>query len=665
MLLNLILIFHFINNFFSSIINNSLILNLDTVRISISSSLLEILKLINQSIVEKTGKSIISYVSTKTISADLNKSIILDLPYENGDIGIDIMELLYIQKEGKLFPIQSFNINYYLNKAELINSINYNNSNKIKNLDISCNYIIGNNIINLKTLDYDLNNYIKILHYSYLTFGLDNNNKIKFIKYSDNIIYFSNIKDNEIETNYIDSLIIKDFFIINQYYISDDYLVLYTKNKILYFYSIKLDNLSYKLKYYIHINCTNIFKDKEIIYKIGIINNYFIISTNNKRFFKLFQQKNDNNNDWKISNIYNSSNILDFIINKKTIYCIVENIGLFIYKTSDNYTYCKILSHKYMNKIFFYYNPFYGNNFIGIQFNNNNTNINEIYLELIINNELYPIINKIIVANNTRTFLPIHSMDFFILNLIDIKSNELFLIRKGMLSSIPFITYKFDLKDLNLQIKSITSLFDYDNKNFSLVFINKDKTITILKNVIFGKHYLNCTFYDDGVFKLNFIQRGEVCSQSLEASNENNYITCNKIIKYNFHIYKKDLSSVYFALIVCIIIFILFLIVIFFLIIYNTNCFRKNNLKLIKIKKSKNELYKEEEEKELLNQKNKNNKQNKLNNDNNYKYFFKKDIKQKNINLKKEFTTNSMPLNIENENSENIIKIIRKKNKNN
>ena len=163
MLLNLILILHFINNFFSSIINNSLILNLDTDRISISSSLLEILKLINQTIVEKTGKSIISYVSTKTISADLNKSIILDLPYENGDIGIDIMELLYIQKEGKLFPIQSFNINYYLNKAELINSINYNNSNKIKNLDISCNYIIGNNIINLKTLDYDLNNYIKIL----------------------------------------------------------------------------------------------------------------------------------------------------------------------------------------------------------------------------------------------------------------------------------------------------------------------------------------------------------------------------------------------------------------------------------------------------------------------------------------------------------------------
>ena len=653
MLFIFILFFLFIK-FNSSIINNSLILSLDSNNISISYSFLELLKFIKQKITDKTGKPIISYISTQIISADLNKSIILDLPFENGDIGTDIMELLYIQKEGKLFPIYQFNINYYINNSELINSINYKKSIISNNLDINCNYSIGKNKINLKTLNYDLNNFYKILHYSYLTFGLDNETKkIMYIKYSDDNLNFLDIKNNEIETNYIDALIIQDFFIINQFYINETYLVLYSKNKILFFYLIELDNLSYKLKYFIHINCSNIFNEKEIIYKIGIINNYFIISTNNKRFFKLFSQKN-NNNDWIISNIYNSSNVLDFIINKKTIYCIVENIGLFIYKTFDNYSYCKILSHKYMNKIFFYYNPFYGNNFIGIQFNNNNTNINEIYFELIINNELYPIINKIIVANNNRTFLPIYSMDFFILNLFDIKSNELFLIRKGMLSSIPFITFKFYL-DLNLKIKSITSLFDYNNKNFSLVFITKDKNIIILKNIIFGKHYLNCTFYDDGIFKLNFIQRGEVCSNSLEASNEYSYTTCNKIIKYNFHIYKKDLSIVYFAFIVCLFIFLLFSIVVFFLIIYNTNCFRENNLKLVKVKKTKNELYNEEEEKELLNKKNKNN--------NNDKYILKKNTKQKDINLKKEFTTNSMPLNIENENSENIIKIIRKKNK--
>ena len=658
MLFIFILFFLFIK-FISSIINNSLILSLDSNNISISYSFLELLKFIKQKITDKTGKPIISYISTQIISADLNKSIILDLPFENGDIGTDIMELLYIQKEGKLFPIYQFNINYYINNSELINSINYKKSIISNNLDINCNYSIGKNKINLKTLNYDLNNFYKILHYSYLTFGLDNETKkIMYIKYSDDNLNFLDIKNNEIETNYIDALIIQDFFIINQFYINETYLVLYSNKKILYFYLIELDNLSYKLKYFIHINCSNIFNDKEIIYKIGIINNYFIISTNNKRFFKLFKQKN-NNNDWIISNIYNSSNVLDFIINKKTIYCIVENIGLFIYKTFDNYSYCKILSHKYMNKIFFYYNPFYGNNFIGIQFNNNNTNINEIYFELIINNELYPIVNKIIVANNNRTFLPIYSMDFFILNLFDIKSNELFLIRKGMLSSIPFITFKFYL-DLNLKINSITSLFDYNNKNFSLVFITKDKNIIILKSIIFGKHYLNCTFYDDGIFKLNFIQRGEVCSNSLEASNEYSYTTCNKIIKYNFHIYKKDLSIVYFAFIVCLFIFLLFSIVVFFLIIYNTNCFRVNNLKLVKVKKTKNELYKEEEEKELL--KNENNKQ-KLNNDNNNKYILKKNTKQKDINIKKEFTTNSMPLNIENENSENIIKIIRKKNK--
>ena len=232
MLFIFILFFLFIK-FNSSNINNSLILSLDSNNISISYSFLELLKFLKQKITDKTGKPIISYISTKIISADLNKSIILDLPFENGDIGTDIMELLYIQKEGKLFPIYQFNINYYINNSELINSINYKKSIISNNLDINCNYSIGKNKINLKTLNYDLNNFYKILHYSYLTFGLDNQTKkIMYIKYSDDKIYFLDIKNNEIETNYIDALIIQDFFIINQFYINETYLVLYSKNKI-------------------------------------------------------------------------------------------------------------------------------------------------------------------------------------------------------------------------------------------------------------------------------------------------------------------------------------------------------------------------------------------------------------------------------------------------
>ena len=41
-------------------------------------------------------------INTDTISADQDHSIKLKLPYKTGDLGTDIMELLYVKKSGKL-----------------------------------------------------------------------------------------------------------------------------------------------------------------------------------------------------------------------------------------------------------------------------------------------------------------------------------------------------------------------------------------------------------------------------------------------------------------------------------------------------------------------------------------------------------------------------------
>ena len=62
-------------------------------------------------------------INTDTISADQDHPIKLKLPYKTGDLGTDIMELLYIKKSGILFSIKNYNVTYFLNEENVIHSI--------------------------------------------------------------------------------------------------------------------------------------------------------------------------------------------------------------------------------------------------------------------------------------------------------------------------------------------------------------------------------------------------------------------------------------------------------------------------------------------------------------------------------------------------------------
>ena len=88
-------------------------------------------------------------IKTDTISADQDHSIKLKLPYKSGDLGTDIMELLYVKKEGQLFSIKNYNVTYFLNEENVIHSIYPNMfpddiEDTIEN-DVDCNYTILDN----------------------------------------------------------------------------------------------------------------------------------------------------------------------------------------------------------------------------------------------------------------------------------------------------------------------------------------------------------------------------------------------------------------------------------------------------------------------------------------------------------------------------------------
>jgi hypothetical protein len=95
---------------YTNIITQSLSLPSPEETLSLSPGLLAMAEQLQSE--ETLGKSIVAYLSTNLISADMGKQIKLDLPYENGDIGTDIMEMLYISKTGRFFTVKKYIIDY-------------------------------------------------------------------------------------------------------------------------------------------------------------------------------------------------------------------------------------------------------------------------------------------------------------------------------------------------------------------------------------------------------------------------------------------------------------------------------------------------------------------------------------------------------------------------
>ena len=150
-------------------------------------------------------------INTDTISADQDHSIKLKLPYKSGDLGTDIMELLYVKKTGKIFSIKNYNVTYFLNEQNVIHTIYPNmfpdDIEDSEQNDVDCNYTI---LDNEYKLEYHLMNksFSKVIFYSYITLVLDfKTNNIKRLEYNNKSIYTGNIINNIIKG--------KEFFIGN------------------------------------------------------------------------------------------------------------------------------------------------------------------------------------------------------------------------------------------------------------------------------------------------------------------------------------------------------------------------------------------------------------------------------------------------------------------
>jgi hypothetical protein len=400
-----------------------------------------------------------------------------------------------------------------------------------------------------------------------------------------------------------------------------------SKNKtqnilLLLFYEINLlIGEDFKLNLESVINITKILNNKELktfaIQKIGYYQNYKFILFNNTLIIydtlnsKLipFEQIFDINSI-NINNI----NISDFLLYNKTFCLLSEDNGLIIFDIKEEIKNNNNIKLYFNNNLEFnsgqkleiYRNPFYGGIFLGIVFNTNKERTtNEIYMEIILENtknnntdnntdkKIEIKINKVITASNTRNFLHLHLNNDFFKYFYDDFNKELFIYRNGLLNIVPYVTYKINLTEEgnNIElfkkekIRDLIQIFNKKEEKFNLVFIGNNNYF-ILKNLSLASHNLNCTFHDIGSYNLTFILKGEVCANSLRKAEEGKFVTCHKIIKYNFHVYRRDKEKKIALFIIFLFIVVLLSSILFICYSINTGCFgRYKNNKSNKMKK--------------------------------------------------------------------------------
>ena len=164
------------------------------------------------------GSSKLTSVKMDSINVDMNRSISISIPYENGDTATEQFEYLMIRKDGSLLKSNNIMMNYQKNN-QTISSIGYDylsKNNKSKDVVVNCNFTLTNlsyNVINSTLNDYfDIT---KIEQYNYFTFFL-HSSKLYTISYSNfsNTIVINQVEAVDDNNEKLSEKTIDNFFLI-------------------------------------------------------------------------------------------------------------------------------------------------------------------------------------------------------------------------------------------------------------------------------------------------------------------------------------------------------------------------------------------------------------------------------------------------------------------
>lgn len=463
-----------------------------------------------------------------------------------------------------------------------------NNDNKNENDINIINNVGQTNSFSINTIfDTNINSYSKILNYKRMIFGLNSN---------DNYIYIIKNYTNDTDKIFYKNRhcfygSIKNFFISNEYLISvlnDNETICLSK---LYFFdsfnnpSTANFNIEFSINF--TVNNNNILdvkiKNKFIYFSLEnekVIYRYFIQSTGEKKL---------------ISNInftyeYLIEDFTQFEIFSYTLYALEYNTSLIIFSLSDGSIINRI-SLNGMIAIDKFKNVF--NNFVFLGIFLNNSNSDEFFIELFINNETYPTINKVLCYK----FMDVHynftdnyyiTIDNYFTYFLDINNNNIIAIRRGLINSIDFISFIFPIENFNL-INKNSIIVAYQNESSFLsnfgVYNKINKTFILFDRIKYYNTSFNYSLnLNKGYYTILLNHSSEVCP----GYNNSKYL-CNIISFYNFRLVGNSHKNIS---ILCIFLIIFFLILIFALVafdVYLDKVKKVDNGMKIKTKVNKND----------------------------------------------------------------------------
>lgn len=545
---------------------------------------------------------LISMTDTNILYGDQSYPISFDLKYNNGEFASDGYKLILGIRGPNTAIIKDEEIDLHIiDSNTVVHSTPIQNdfASPAENKSVYCSYKYSDVNITDEEITVDMSKVEKVVKIKSTTLVLEDG-IVKRMVYRNHTVSVEVVK-------FDDNKNIKNVFGVEMFDSGNEYLVLIGNERSLRIFRVT-NNKNFDLMLYKRIN----FFYYEEIFKFGVLTNdesVFIFSSQNKGFNEIIfdntspiessssesghtlKTLSTNTND-------NNNNIIDFIILKQTIYAISKDNGILVYTfnpSSTNINYTKILFHPYVNSIDYYINPFNGNQYIGVGTTMKKSN-EEFFIEFLLFEENYPVINKIFTSNDTSiTKIPHITLDSF--SSVFVSSSQIYLIRRGMLNTVSFVTYTIPINETVSNPKKLFSLSDSDTlyNQISFLFDNK---IYIINSIEYPTHVIRCKFDKDGKYSMRFLQNIDSCE--INVGTQSRFSPCRKIIDANYIIYGSQKTN---AILICsILIGVIFGITILILtcvLCSETHCLKRNKMKIIVIDKSrKDELYEDSSEEE-------------------------------------------------------------------
>ena len=529
------------------------------------------------------------------INIDVNTSFENFLFFQNNEYGFMNYNFSEIYFNGKKIDL-SFSYSMVENSYEAYNI--YNKKPKINNFQnknkLNCHIYYGQNDFKLDD-EMQINFTIKkILNINKFILILSNEGKLySTYNYENFDLFFINHYDSS-KNCFLET--IKDFFI------SNNYLITITENKKCFYYLnfIFPSNNRKNTKFKINTSFLNYIENNtKILNQIKIKDNYIYLSyKKEKKIRKYFIQQNlDDKNYMNFSYNGVSNEFIDFVINENTLYVIEEKIGLIIFNLKDGIFLKKISIPSVIN-IDKFINPFTGKLFIGIYLNN--TIYDEFFIELLIENETKPIINKILIYRDNKhyNFSNYITFDGFFTYFLDNVNNNLIIIRRGLISNISFYSYIIPINNSLTNLSNCIISFYRKKYTYNLlpvIISQNNNLIFTYSNFNFKKNLINCFFYEKGFYSITVNYLSETCSN---LNKNNDFCLITSVYKYRVHeLINNDLifMVIFFIIIIISFFYLLFLGYLFFK--------KKKNKKSLFLLKTNQLLNKNKEYLYLLNKK--------------------------------------------------------------